>query len=41
MFESGEELNVFATFVEAAGGAAAISLVQSEIGIIQTVKEMA
>lgn len=39
-FESGEELNVYATYVAAAGGAAAISLVQSEIGIIQTVKEL-
>lgn len=39
-FDSGEELNVYATFVEAAGGAAAIDLVQSEIGLVQTVREM-
>jgi hypothetical protein len=40
IFGSGEELNVYATYVAAAGGAAAISLIQSEIGIIQRVKEM-
>lgn len=40
-FDSGEELNIYATYVASAGGAAAISLVQSEIGVIQTVKEMA
>ena len=40
-FESGEELNVYATYIAAAGGAAAISLVQSEIALIQTVREMA
>lgn len=39
-FGAGEELNVYATYVEAAGGAAAISLIQSEIGVIQTVREM-
>ena len=39
-FDSGEELNVYATFVAAAGGAAAISLTQSEIGLIQTVREV-
>ena len=41
MFDSGEELNIFATFIAAAGGVAAIDQVQSEIGIIQTVREMA
>lgn len=40
VFGSGEELNVYATYVEAAGGAAAISLIQSEIGMIQRVREM-
>ena len=40
-FDSGEELNVYATYIAAAGGAAAISLIQSEIGLIQTVREMA
>lgn len=40
-FDSGEELNIFASYIAAAGGAAAISLVQSEIGVIQTVREMA
>lgn len=39
-FDSGEELNVYATYVAAAGGAGAISLVQSEIALIQTVREM-
>ena len=40
-FDSGEELNLFATFVAAAGGVAAISLVQSEIGVVQTVRAVA
>lgn len=39
VFEAGEELNLYATYVAAAGGAAAISLAQSEIGMIQTVTE--
>lgn len=39
-FGAGEELNVYATYVAAAGGAAAIDLVQSEIGVIQTVREL-
>ena len=39
-FDSGEELNVYATFVAETAGAAAISLSQSEIGLIQTVKEV-
>lgn len=39
-FGAGEELNAYATYVQASGGAAAISLVQSEIGLIQTVREM-
>ena len=40
VFDSGEELNVYCTFVAETAGAAAISLVQSEIGLIQTVKEV-
>lgn len=40
VFNAGDELNVYATFVLESGGAAAISLPQSEIGLIQTVKEM-
>lgn len=39
-FDSGEELNVYGTYVASDGGAAAISLVQSEIGVIQTVREL-
>ena len=40
MFEAGEELNVYATFIAGGGGAAAIDLPQSEVGLIQTVREM-
>ena len=40
LFDAGDELNVYATYVAETGGAAAIDLVQSEIGIIQTVREM-
>ena len=39
-FGSGDELNVYATFVAHTGGAAAINLAQSEIGLIQTVREL-
>jgi len=40
VFEAGEELNVYATFIAGGAAAGAIDLVQSEIALIQTVKEM-
>ena len=37
-FDSGEELNIFASMVLGGGAEAAIDLVQSEIGVVQTVR---
>lgn len=41
LFRSGEELNIFASYLPAPSPGGTVNLIESEIGVIQTVREMA